>query len=99
MKAKALLVLASILAATFGASAARAADAPPPRVTCSFSHPAYSGFCKETQDVPQGSTPAAVCQDILGCLNSAGCSKTYCNATTLREGWRLEKVETSPAPK
>lgn len=49
--------------------------------------------------MPQGSTPAAVCQDILGCLNSTGCSKTYCNATTLREGWRLEKVETSPAPK
>ena len=33
MKAKALLVLASILAATFGASAARAADAPPPKIS------------------------------------------------------------------
>lgn len=66
-------------------------------VTCSFSHPAYSGYCKETVDVPEGSTPAAVCQDILGCLNSTACSKNYCNATTLRGGWKLEKVE-APAP-
>ena len=49
--------------------------------------------------MPDSSTPASVCQEILGCLNSTGCSKTYCNATTLREGWRLEKVETPPAGK
>lgn len=74
-----------------------AADAAPRKVTCAFSHPAYSGFCKQTEDVPEGSTPAAVCQDILGCLNSTSCSKTYCNATTLRGGWKIEKVETPAA--
>ena len=74
-----------------------AEDKTPRRVTCSFSHPAYSGYCKETEDVPDRSSPAAVCEGILACLNNTACSKTYCNATTLRGGWKLEKAE-SPEP-
>jgi hypothetical protein len=93
------LAAASAVALVVLSASRTAADAAPRKVTCSFSHPAYSGYCKETQDVPERSTPAAVCQEILGCLNSTGCSNTYCNATTIREGWRLEKVETPPAPK
>src|SRR5262245_35910188 len=64
------------------------------RVTCAFSNPRYSGWCRVTEDVAQASTPEGVCQNVLSCLNAVSCTKTYCNATEIRSGWRLEKVET-----
>jgi hypothetical protein len=45
-------------------------------------------------DVADGSTPAQACQVILNCLNSVDCLKTYCSATTVRQGWtpRIRQV-------
>jgi hypothetical protein len=62
--------------------------------TCAFSNVRYSGWCRVTQDVPEGSTPDEVCQKVLNCLNDTSCTKTYCNATDIRGGWKLEEVQT-----
>jgi hypothetical protein len=64
------------------------------RVTCAFSNPRYSGWCHVTEELPDASTPEGVCQNVLSCLNTVSCIKTYCNSTEIRSGWRLEKVET-----
>ncbi|HKD12777.1 MAG TPA: hypothetical protein VKE50_11905 [Thermoanaerobaculia bacterium] len=66
-------------------------------VTCALSNSAYSGWCRVTEAVPADSTPAAVCGSVLACLNDTACTKTYCDATQIRGGWKLEKVESSPA--
>jgi hypothetical protein len=29
-------------------------------------------------------------------LNDSRCTATYCNATTIRGGWKLESVKTAP---
>jgi len=71
----------------------------PRRVTCSFSNPAYSGWCKENAAVPEGGSAEGVCRGILSCLNDPACSKTYCSATTVRSGWKLEAVEGGPEKK
>jgi hypothetical protein len=68
-------------------------DAPPPqRATCVFTNPAFSGKCVETADVPSGGSAQQACESILRCLNDNGCVKTYCQATTIRSGWRLESA-------
>jgi hypothetical protein len=75
---------------------ARSPAAPPdssPTVTCSFSHSAYSGWCKQTAPVPKDGSGDQVCRDILSCLNDVQCNATYCNATTVRGGWKLESVQ------
>jgi hypothetical protein len=74
------------------------ADAPaaPPTVTCEFSNPGYSGRCRVTKRVPAGNRPRQFCSQVLACLNDARCVRTYCNATTIRGGWKIEKVETAP---
>ena len=68
-------------------------DSKPKRITCSFSNPGYSGYCREMADVPKNGTGDAVCADILTCLNDNACIKTYCQATTVRGGWKLESVK------
>src|SRR5258706_13604576 len=60
---------------------------------CRFSNAAYSGYCTEKVGVPEGSTPQKSCGEILACLNSTVCTKTYCQSTTIREGWRLESAK------
>jgi len=65
----------------------------PQTATCSFSNVRYSGWCRSTENIPEGSTADEVCQRVLNCLNDTGCTKTYCNATDVRGGWKLEKVE------
>ena len=75
------------------------AQAPPDEtytVECTFANPAYSGPCGVTEKVSQKLTPRAACTEILGCLNNTQCSKTYCNATTVRGGWSLLKAERRP---
>lgn len=59
---------------------------------CVFSNPAYAGQCTETAELPEGSSPRDACEAILACLNSATCLKTYCGATTIRQGWTLESA-------
>jgi hypothetical protein len=69
------------------------AGEPPARATCVLSHPAFAGKCTETPAVPQDSTPRQACESVLACLNTVACTKTYCQATTIREGWNLESAK------
>jgi hypothetical protein len=73
---------------------ARTQDAPtpPPVATCVFTNPTYAGKCVETAEVPSGSSAQGACEAILRCLNDPGCVKTYCRATEIRSGWRLESA-------
>ena len=71
----------------------------PPTATCVFANPAFAGKCTETTAVASGSTETQSCESILQCLNDVGCLKTYCQATTIRTGWRLESAKLSPPPK
>ena len=62
-------------------------------VDCTFSNPAYSGLCVVSEEVSDVA-PEAACQRILSCLNNPRCAaKTYCNATTIRGGWKLESAK------
>jgi hypothetical protein len=92
--ATALLGAALILAA-FGGGATSSQDAPPARAICVFTNPAFAGKCTEATDVAKGSSPAQACDAILQCLNNVDCLKTYCQATTVRSGWRLESARPS----
>lgn len=65
----------------------------PARATCILTHPAFAGKCTETPMVPKDSTPRQACESILACLNNVACTKTYCQATTIRQGWKLESAE------
>ena len=62
-------------------------------VECSFSHPSYSGYCGVSEKVSRSVSPDAACQKVLSCLNNSQCIKTYCNATTVRGGWKLESAK------
>jgi hypothetical protein len=64
-------------------------------VTCDFSNPYYSGWCRVTKQLAAGKRPRGFCAQVLTCLNDVRCIRTYCNATTIRGGWKLEKVETA----
>ena len=61
--------------------------------TCVFTNPAYSGACTQSTPIAAGSTAAQACESVLACLNNAQCEKTYCNATTVRGGWKLESAK------
>jgi len=58
-------------------------------VTCTLNHPAYSGSCLVDSTVPRKTGTGQACAAVLDCLNKPGCTKTYCNATTIRGGWKL----------
>jgi hypothetical protein len=64
-------------------------------VTCSFSHPSYSGWCGVTRGVPGAAAARRFCSQTLACLNDVRCLQTICNATTIRGGWKLESVKTA----
>ena len=90
------LLIALLAAAQAAGTAADRTQAPPEEtytVECTFANPAYSGPCAVSDKVSQKLTPRAACTEILSCLNSAQCLKTYCNATTVRGGWSLVKAE------
>jgi hypothetical protein len=85
-----------VLALHRGSPAASASVPPPPpsaTAACVFVNPAFAGKCTETATVPDGSTPKQACEVILQCLNSVDCLKTYCQATTVRQGWTLESAK------
>jgi hypothetical protein len=88
-----VVLAAAGLLASLGAGSASSQEAPPARAVCVFTNPAFAGKCTETADVPKGGTPAQSCQAILQCLNNVDCLKTYCQATTVRGGWRLESAK------
>lgn len=60
------------------------------KASCVFTHPAFSGKCTENVDVAENSSADEACSVILDCLNDVRCTKTYCSATSLRGGWKLE---------
>ena len=83
-----------LVSATPSPSPAGPPPPPPPsaQATCVFTNPAFAGKCVEKAEVGEGSSPAQACQSILQCLNDVGCLKTYCQATTIRSGWKLESA-------
>jgi hypothetical protein len=101
MKKKSFAVAAGTCVVTmFFTAFAAAPGSPPPgaasTVTCDFSNPGYSGWCRVTRQLRPDARPRGLCSNVLACLNEVRCNKTYCNATTIRGGWKLEKVETPP---
>ena len=58
-----------------------------------FTNPGFSGKCVENADIAERSSAQQACQAILSCLNDVDCLKTYCSATTIRTGWRLESAK------
>ena len=97
------IVLASLLALGSAAAAAgfnpsaQAANHPvgqekEPPVVCGFRNTSYTGLCEERTPYVQGRKLDALCKPILDCLNDTRCIKTYCGATTIRQGWVLESA-------
>jgi hypothetical protein len=73
------------------ATPAMARQAEPP-VVCGFRNPSYAGLCEERTPYEKGKKLEAICKPILDCLNDTRCIKTYCGATTIRQGWVLESA-------
>lgn len=99
------LALAALLAAVLAPSPAAGQHETevgtrqaPAGATCVFTHPAYSGKCTQNVEVAEGSTANDACSMVLDCLNDVRCTKTYCNATSLRGGWRLESAGSGSEP-
>ena len=82
------LAFALVLPAT-----SRPAAEPPIAVTCTFSNPSYAGDCVETTTRTEKDKPETACKPILNCLNNPQCARSYCRATTIRQGWTLKKAE------
>ncbi len=89
-----IIVIAFVMAASPVASRpvddTQAATRP---VTCTFSNPSYSGYCRQPASATPDQTANDACQEILACLNDVKCIKTYCNATQIRGGWHLVSAE------
>ena len=85
------LSLALLLVLTASLGGAAQAPGETYTVECVLSNPAYSGRCTVSEEATKASTPKQACETVLSCLNDARCSKTYCNATTIRGGWKLEE--------
>lgn len=89
-------VLLALIVASGPPTPVRAtADDPPTTrpVNCTFSHPAFSGYCRQTASATEEQTANDACQEILACLNDVQCTKTYCSATQIRGGWQLVSAE------
>lgn len=86
-------VLAVVLGLALPAAIPRTALAPPVEVTCAFANPSYAGDCVEKTTREEKEKPAAVCRPILDCLNNPRCVKTYCQATSIRQGWTLKSAQ------
>ncbi len=76
----------------FLAARGPAAPPPPPSASCVFTNPAFAGKCVEDASIAPGRSPLQTCETILRCLNDVQCLKTYCQATTIRTGWKLESA-------
>ncbi len=90
----AALALAFVFALALGARAtSRQAQPQPIPVTCTFSNPSYAGDCVEKTTRTEKEKAEAACKPILNCLNNPQCARSYCQATTVRQGWTLKKAE------
>jgi hypothetical protein len=90
--------LAARPAAVGQAAAAAGTVQAPGKASCVFTNPAFSGKCTENVDVAENSSADAACSVILDCLNDVRCTKTYCSATNLRGGWKLESASPKATP-
>lgn len=100
MRRPALVLLAASSFLAFGAPPPLPAEVPREAytVTCTFSNPGYSGPCAVSETTPRSVSPDAACKQVLACLNDVRCvTKTYCNATTVRGGWKLVSATGAPA--
>lgn len=89
-----ILAGAAVVAAVVtAATSTTGADAKTSRAKCTFSNPAHAGECVEVTEVDKDSTARDACVAILDCLNNSRCTKVYCNASTVRQGWRLVAAE------
>ena len=93
-----VLVLASTALARGGGAGAPPEESGSYTVECTFSNPSYSGHCGVSEVTSRSDTPESTCGRILVCLNDAQCTKTYCNATTIRSGWKLETAKEKGTP-
>ena len=91
MKRTVFVMLA--LAAAAGAAIAMAGQEKEAPVVCAFRNASYTGLCEERAPYEQGKKLEAICKPILDCLNDTRCIKTYCGATTIRQGWVLESAK------
>ncbi len=87
------VVLPVFLGLALSAALPRIALAPPVEVTCTFANPSYAGDCVEKTTREEKQKPAVACKPILDCLNNPRCVKTYCQATSIRQGWTLKSAE------
>jgi hypothetical protein len=85
--------LSIVLALALPAAVPRPALAPAIDVTCTFVNPSYAGACVEKTTREDKQKPSAACRPILDCLNNPRCVKTYCQSTTIRQGWTLKSAE------
>lgn len=91
-----MLALLLALSASLGGVPA-ATENPPVVAECTFTNPAYSGKCVVSEKGPADATPQQTCEAILTCLNDTRCAaKSYCNATSIRGGWKLEEAKAKP---
>jgi hypothetical protein len=98
-----------LIAAVLMTVPAAGADAPKEeaaKADCAFSNAYYSGWCRVTTAIPQGSTPQHACTVVLRCLNgeNSACQGNInpCRAPEIRNGWRLEEAKPAkpqPTPK
>jgi hypothetical protein len=88
------LTLAVILALAYAGGVALlvAGQAKEPPVVCGFRNASYTGLCEERTPYEKGKKLEALCKPVLDCLNDTRCIKTYCGATTIRQGWVLESA-------
>ncbi|MBK9088096.1 MAG: hypothetical protein IPL90_03225 [Holophagales bacterium] len=99
--ALAVVFVSALAARPAAVGQAAAADGTAPaaaKATCVFTHPAFSGKCTENVDVAENSSADTACSLILDCLNDVRCTKTYCSATSLRGGWKLETASPKATP-
>jgi hypothetical protein len=87
------VALAAFIVLALPAAAPRTVLAPPVEVTCTFANASYAGDCVEKATREEKEKPEAACKPILDCLNNPQCVKTYCQATTIRQGWALKSAE------
>jgi hypothetical protein len=92
-KIPALVLLLALSTATARSAGPPSPAAGPTRtVTCAFSNPSYSGWCRVSRTLPRTGAQKP-CRQVLACLNDVRCVANYCNATTIRGGWRLESTQ------
>ena len=85
----AVVVAGAAASLTAGLPARQSQEQP---VVCAFRNPSYTGQCEERAPYEKDKKLDAICKPILECLNDTRCIKTYCGATTIRQGWVLESA-------